>query len=63
MTNVPLAKQVTALSKALPHTQLHQSEGFFQHLQYKYVYGGEANLIHINIHILMNCVVFVLKAR
>lgn len=29
MTNVPLAKQVTALSKALSHIQLYQSEGFF----------------------------------
>lgn len=37
--------------------------GVFQHLDYKNGYEGEANLIHISIHISMNCVVFVLKAR
>lgn len=62
MTNVPLAKQVTALSKALSHIQLHQSEGFFQHLDYMNVYEGD-HFIRISIHILMKCVVFVLKAR
>lgn len=63
MTNVPLAKQVTALSKALSHIQLHQSEGFFQHLDYMNVYEGEDNLIRISIHIHEMCSIFVLKAR
>lgn len=62
MTNLPRAKQVTALSKALSHIQLHQFGGFFQHLDYNDVYE-EAFLIHIRLHIFMNGVVFVLKAR
>lgn len=63
MTNLPLAKQVTALSKALSHIQLNQFKVFFfQHLDCMNVYEGEANLIHISIHIFMNCVIFVLKA-
>lgn len=62
MTNVPRAKQVTALSKALSHTRLYQSEGPSA-FGLENVYEGEVNLIHISIHIFMNCVVFVLKAR
>lgn len=61
MTNVRLAKQVTVHNKA--HIQLYLSEGFVQHLDYKNVYEGEANSIHISIYIFMNCVVFVLKAK
>lgn len=63
MTNLPRAKQVTALSKALSRIELYHFSGGFQHLDYKNVYEGEANIIYISMHIFMNCVIFVLKAR
>lgn len=64
INELPLAKQVTVLSKAISHIQLYQFWAlFFQHLDYKNVYEVEANLIHINIHIFMNCVVVKPKAR
>lgn len=56
MTDVRLAKQ------SLSHIQVYQVWGFFKLLDYSNVYE-EANLVHIRIHILMNCVVFVFKDR
>lgn len=65
MTNLPIAKQVTALSKALStHTAVIDSQGFFSSIWTQNDdHEGEANLIYISIHIFMSCVVFVLKAR
>lgn len=54
MKDLSLAKQVTALSKALSRIQLYQFWGGFQLLDYKSVYEVEANLIYSSIHILMN---------
>lgn len=45
------------------HTALSVLRVFFQHLDYKNVYEGKANLIYISIHVFRNCVVLVLKAR
>lgn len=59
VTNLPLAKQITALSKALPHIQLYHFWGLFQHLNYKESFKEKLILIYISVHIFIDSVVFV----
>lgn len=54
--NEKFTSQADYCTQRSTHTASSALRGF-QHLDYKNVYEGEANLIYISIHISMNCVV------